>query len=116
MAADFIEVRDAGLSHAVVVGRRTPGQHLPNDTIHATVAGQPELIGIGAVDTALQGEAAALAEGERAVKTLGLAGIDLRFNDPAPVARVAQAFPRLRIVAYHGWWPTLQQAIGGAFR
>ena len=106
MAADFSEARDAGLSHALVVGRHTPGQHLPNDTIHAIVAGQPELIGISAVYPALQGEAAALAEVERAVKTLGLAGIDLRFNEPAPVARVAQAFPRLRIVAYHGWRPT----------
>ncbi|WCM88617.1 amidohydrolase family protein [Acidovorax sp. NCPPB 3576] len=151
------EVRDAGLSHAVVVGRHTPGQHLPNDDIHAIVQGQPELIGIGAVDPALQGEAAALAEVERAVKVLGLAGIgiepgfgqpprhpddavyfpiyeraqqlgvpvflmtgptspDLHFNDPAPVARVAQAFPQLPIVAYHGWWPNVQQAIGLAFR
>lgn len=151
------EVRDAGLAHAVVVGRHTPGQHLPNDTIHAIVQGHAELIGIGAVDPVLQGEAEALAEVERAVKTLGLAGIDLepgfgtpprhpddpayfpvydlaqqlgvpvflmtgptspdlRFNDPAPVARVAQAFPRLPIVAYHGWWPNVQQAIGLAFR
>lgn len=151
------EVRDAGLSHAVVVGRHTPGQHLPNDHIHAIVQGHPELVGIGAVDPVLQGEAAALAEAERAVKTLGLAGIDiepgfgqpprhpddpayfplydlaqqlgvpvflmtgptspdLRFNDPAPVARVAQAFPRLPLVAYHGWWPNVQQAIGLAFR
>lgn len=41
---------------------------------------------------------------------------DLHFNDPAPVARVAQAFPQAPIVAYHGWWPNVQQAIGLAFR
>ncbi|KAF1048399.1 amidohydrolase family protein [Xylophilus sp.] len=155
------EVRDAGrthgLTHAVVVGRHTPGQHLPNDTIHGIVHGHPELIGIGAVDPVVQGEQAALAEAERAVRTLGLAGIDiepgfgepprhpddpaylpvydlaqqlgvpvflmsgpttpdLRFNDPAPLARVAQQFPRLPIVAYHGYWPNVQQIVGVAFR
>jgi len=151
------EVRDAGLAHAVVVGRHTPSQHLSNDSIHRVVDGHPELIGIGAVDPVLQGQVVALAEVERAVRTLGLAGIniepgfgepprhpddpvywpiyelaaslkvpvflmsgpttpDLRFNDPAPLARVAQAFPSLPIVAYHGYWPNVQQIIGVAFR
>lgn len=155
------EVRDAarthGLTHAVVVGRHTPGQHLPNDTIHQIVHGHPELVGIGAVDPALQGAQVALAEVERAVRELGLKGIDiepgfgepprhpddpvylpvydlaqqlgvpvflmsgpttpdLRFNDPAPLARVAQQFPRLPLVAYHGYWPNVQQIVGVAFR
>lgn len=155
------EVRDAGrthgLAHAVVVGRHTPGQHLPNDSIHAIVHGHPELIGIGAADPLVQGGQAALAEAERAVRELGLRGIDIepgfgepprhpddpvyfplyelaqslgvpvflmtgpttpdpRFNDPAPLARVAQAFPRLPLVACHGWWPNTQQAVGLAFR
>lgn len=151
------EVRDAGLSRAVVVGRHTPGQHLPNDVIHQIVHGHPELIGIGAVDPALQGQAVALAEVDRAIRQLGLAGIDLepgfgeparhpddpiyfpvyercaelgvpvflmsgpttpdlRYNDPAPVARVAQAFPTLPIVVFHGYWPNVQQIIGVAFR
>ncbi len=150
------EVRDAGLTHAVVVGRHTPSQHLPNDTIHRIVDGHDSLIGIGAVDPALQGEQAAVAEAERALD-LGLAGIDiepgfgeparhaddkvywpiyelaahrgvpvflmsgpttpdLRFNDPAPLARVAQAFPQLPLVVYHGFWPNVQQAVGLAFR
>jgi len=150
-------VREARLKRAVVVGRHTPSQHLPNDTIHEIVRGHDELIGIGAVEPVLQGEAAALAEVERAVKSLGLAGIDLepgfaeparraddpvyfpvyercselgvpvflmsgpttpdpRFNDPAPVAAVARAFPQLPIVCYHGFWPNVQQAIGLAFR
>ncbi len=43
------------------------------------------MIGIGAVDPALQGQAAALAEAERAVRTLGLAGLDIEpgFGEPA---------------------------------
>lgn len=151
------EVREAGLTHAVVVGRHTPAQHLPNDTIHRIVHGHPELIGIGAVDPVLQGEAAALAEVDRAISRLGLAGIDLepgfgepprhpddpayfpiyercaqlgvpvflmtgpttpdpRYNDPAPLAKLALAFPRLPIVCYHGYWPNVQQALGLAFR
>lgn len=151
------EVRDAGLTHAVVVGRHTPSQHLPNDTIHEIVHGHKELIGVGSVDPALQGKDVAIAEAERAIRDLGLAGIDiepgfgdparhpddpvywpiyelaarhgvpiflmsgpttpdLRFNDPAPVARVAQAFPDLPIVIYHGYWPNVHQAVGLAFR
>ncbi|WP_028311648.1 amidohydrolase family protein [Derxia gummosa] len=151
------EVRDAGLAKAVIVGRHTPAQHLPNDRIHEIVRGHDELIGIGAVDPVLQGTEAALAEAARAIDVLGLAGIDLepgfgepprhvddpayfpiyeyardrgvpvflmtgpttpdlRFNDPAPLARVAQRYPTLPLVCYHGWWPNVQQAIGVAFR
>lgn len=156
-AGFLAEVREGGLSRAVVVGRHTPSQHLPNDTIHEIVRGHRELIGVGAVDPVLQGQDAALAEAERAVRQLGLAGVDLepgfgspprhaddpayfpvyelcqslqvpvflmtgpttpdlRYNDPAPLARVAQAFPQLSIVCYHGWWPNVQQALGVAFR
>lgn len=151
------EVEAAGLTRAVVVGRHTPTQHLPNDTIHAIAASSPLLEGIGAVDPVLQGEAAALAEVERAVRVLGLRGINLepgfgqpfahaddpayapvydlcqaldvpvflmsgpttpdpRFNDPAPVANVARAFPRLKIGLYHGFWPNAAAAVGVAFR
>ena len=45
------EIRDAGLARAVVVGRPTPSQHLPNDRIHEIVSGHAELIGIGARKT-----------------------------------------------------------------
>ncbi|MDR0716538.1 MAG: amidohydrolase family protein [Azoarcus sp.] len=151
------EIDKAGLSKAVVVGRHTPSQHLPNDAIHRIVHGHDKLIGIGAVDPALQGEDAAVAEAERALRDLRLAGIDLepgfgeparhpddpvywpiyelasrygvpvflmsgpttpdpRFNDPAPVAKVARDFPRLPIVIYHGWWPKVHEAVGLAFR
>ncbi len=71
------EVRDAGLHKAVVVGRHTPSQHLPNDTIHGIVREHDELVGIGAIDPALLGIDAALTEIDRAVDLLGLRGIDL---------------------------------------
>lgn len=41
---------------------------------------------------------------------------DHRYNDPAPLARVAADFPKLNIVCYHGYWPNVQQVIGVAFR
>lgn len=151
------EVRDAGLAKAVVVGRHTPTQHLPNDTIHEIVSASPLLEGVGAVDPVLQGERTALEEAERAITVLGLKGIDLepgfgaparhaddpvyfplyellstlgaplflmsgpttpdpRFNDPAAVGNVARQFPRLRIAAYHGFWPHAREIIGIAFR
>ncbi|MBA6109992.1 amidohydrolase family protein [Pseudomonas asiatica] len=151
------EVREAGLHKAVVVGRHTPSQHLPNDTIHGIVHGHAELLGIGAVEPAQQGIDAALKEIDRAIDVLGLAGIDLEpgfaeparhpddtlywpiyehlqkrgiplflmsgpttpdpsYNDPARLAAVGRAFPDLRIVVYHGYWPNVQQAIGLAFR
>jgi len=151
------EVKEAGLSHAVVVGRHTPSQHLPNDLIHNIVSADPVLLGIGSVDPIVQGEKAALAEAERAIQDLGLKGIDIepgfgspprhpddpayfpiyeccaslgvpvflmsgpttpdpRFNDPSGLAIVARRFPTLQIVAYHGYWPNVQQIIGVAFR
>lgn len=151
------EVRDTGLAKAVVVGRHTPSQHLPNDTIHKIVHGHDALLGIAGVDPALQGTQAALSEIERAIKVLGLSGVgiepgfgapprhpddalywpvyelahslgvpvflmsgpttpDPRFNDPAGLAKVAQAFPDLPLVVYHGYWPNVQAAIGLAFR
>lgn len=151
------EVRDACLAKAVVVGRHTPSQHLPNDTIHKIVHGHGALLGIAGVDPALQGTQAALSEIERAIKVLGLSGVgiepgfgapprhpddalywpvyelarslgvpvflmsgpttpDPRFNDPAGLAKVAQAFPDLPLVVYHGYWPNVQAAIGLAFR
>ena len=60
------EVRAAGLSRAVVVGRHTPDQHLPNDLIHRIVRSHRELLGIGAVDPVLQGVQQALEETDRA--------------------------------------------------
>lgn len=79
------EVREAGLSRAVVVGRHTPSQHLPNDFIHEIVHGHEELLGIAGIDPVLQGVEGAIAEIDRAIGQLGLSGIDLEpgFGEPA---------------------------------
>jgi len=89
------EVRDAGLTKAVVVGRHTPVQHLPNDTIHQIVTSSSLLEGIGAVDPVLQGKKAAFDEVERAINVLGLKGIDLEpgFGSPARHADDPVYFP-----------------------
>lgn len=151
------QVRDAGLSRAVVVGRHTPSQHLPNDLIHEITHAHQELLGIGSIDPTLQGVDGAIAEIDRAIDQLGLAGIDLEpgfaaparhpddplyfpiyehlsrrgiplflmsgpttpdpaFNDPNRLAAVARAFPQLKIVCYHGYWPNVAQLLGVAFR
>jgi len=41
---------------------------------------------------------------------------DLKFNDPAALARVARDFPKLQIVVHHGFWPRVNEVIGVAFR
>ncbi|WP_315742157.1 MULTISPECIES: amidohydrolase family protein [unclassified Bradyrhizobium] len=78
------EIHDAGLARAVVVGRHTPFQHLPNDRIHEIVSGHAELVGIGSVDPVIQGERAAIEEIERAVSQLGFKGIDIEPGFGAP--------------------------------
>lgn len=79
------EVRAAGLTHAVVVGRHTPTQRLSNETIHKIVHPHRELLGIAAVDPTVQGEQAALDMASRAIGELGLAGLNLEpgFCEPA---------------------------------
>lgn len=151
------EVREAGITRAVVVGRETPSLSISNDRIREITAPHPELIGIASVDAQARDADATVAEIERAVKTLGLSGINIEpgfgdpplqpdnplffpiyetcaqlgvpvflmsgpttpslyFTDPAPVGRVAAAFPQLSIVCYHGFYPYANEMIGVAFR
>lgn len=151
------EIHDAGITAAALIGRDTPGVSTSNDRVHELVTGRPQLIGVGSVDPQRQGTAAAVAEAERAIVTLGLKGInvepgfldpaipfddplllpvyeacqhlkvpvflmtgpttpDPRFNDPAPVGRIARQFPNLDIVIHHGFWPHVADIIGIAFR
>lgn len=86
------EIRDAGIDKATVIGRDTPGIKNLNDEIADLVAGHDELIGVGSVDPQRIGTEGAVREAERAVKTLGLAAINLEpgflapalaFDDPA---------------------------------
>ena len=151
------EIRRSGITHAVVVGRDTPGLTVSNDRIAELTQGHAELIGLGSVDPQTRGTAATLAEIERSISVLGQKAInlepgfgapalyaddplfhpvydacqsldvpvclmsgpttpDLACNDPAAVGRVARAFPRLKIVCYHGFWPRIAEIIGVAFR
>lgn len=40
----------------------------------------------------------------------------LELTDPAPIGRVAQAFPNLSIVVFHGAWPYVNEIVGVAFK
>lgn len=70
------EIEEAGIDKAVVVGRDTPAIYIGNDTIYDLVKPHQSLVGIGSVDPQKNSKAALL-EVERAVKTLGLKGINL---------------------------------------
>lgn len=151
------EVKDAGLTHAVVVGRHTPTQHISNDFIHEITTNEEVLLGVGAVDPDILGVEGALLEIDRLVNELGLVAVNiepgfadqpkfpddpiyfpiyercvelgipvsimsgpttpnLKYNNPDSLAQVAQAFPYLSIICYHGYYPNVNQAIGLAFR
>lgn len=71
------EIRRAGITRAVVVGRDTPSLTITNDTIAGITAGHRELVGIGSVNPQAQGSAGAVAELERAVTRLGLKAINV---------------------------------------
>jgi uncharacterized protein len=70
------EIHQSGIEKAVVVGRDTPGLRISNDVIHNLTSSRDELIGVGSVDPQSQGKAA-VDEIARAVKTLGLVGINI---------------------------------------
>ncbi|MDR3346918.1 MAG: amidohydrolase family protein [Campylobacteraceae bacterium] len=78
------EVKNSGLSYAVVVGRRTPSQQISNDFLHEITNPHKELLAIGGVDPALDGIDEAIKEIDRVRDTLGLAGINIEpgFAEP----------------------------------
>jgi predicted TIM-barrel fold metal-dependent hydrolase len=151
------EVRESGIHTAVVVGRDIPGIRHSNDEIHKLTSKHKELVGIGSVDPYALGSQGAAMEVERAIKTLGLKGINIEpgfastpthaddpiynpiyevcsklnvpvsimsgpttpnfdLNNPAAVGRIARAFPNLSIICYHGFYPSVNEIIGVAFR
>ena len=68
----------AGIDLGVTVGRSTPTVRIENDTVAALAAQSAgRLIGVASVDPLALGREAAVAEAERAVRTLGLAAINL---------------------------------------
>ena len=79
------EIRDSGISHAVVVGRDTPSLKVSNDEIYKLTSSDPRLIGLGSVDPQAHDRDNTLSEIERSVKALGFKGINIEpgFLDPA---------------------------------
>lgn len=79
------EVRESGISRAVVVGRDTPGLRISNDRIHELTEPHPELIGLASVDPQAAGVEAAIREVERAVTVLGQKAVNIEpgFGVPA---------------------------------
>lgn len=72
------ELADAGITKAVVVARSTPTVRVPNDAVADCVAqAGGRLIGVASVDPVELGRADGLAEARRAIRDLGLAGINL---------------------------------------
>lgn len=78
------EIRASGITHAVVVGRDTPGLRIANDRIHQLTRGHPELIGLGSIDLQAHGADAAVQELERAIKVLGQRAINIEPGFGAP--------------------------------
>lgn len=78
------EIRSADISVAVVIGRDTPATRNDNDQIAQLISRHSELVGVGSVDPHRLGVAGAVAEAERAVKTLGLKAINLEPGFGAP--------------------------------
>lgn len=78
------EIRQSGITRAVVVGRDTPGLTIGNERIAELTAGNPELLGLGSVDPQARGVEAALAGVEHSIKVLGQRGINLEPGFGAP--------------------------------
>ncbi|HML27266.1 MAG TPA: amidohydrolase family protein, partial [Hyphomicrobium sp.] len=85
------EIRDAGITKSVVIGRDTPAIQNTNDDIAKLTAEADELVGVGSVDPERLGASRAVEEVERAIGTLGLKAINLEpgfertarhFDDP----------------------------------
>ena len=83
--AGFIDdIKESGITSAVVVGRDTPSLTVSNDVIYDVVKQHKELIGIASVDPQTHGIKATLDEIERSTKQLYLKGINVEpgFGNP----------------------------------
>ena len=84
LAGYLEEIRESGISQAVLVGRDTPGLAISNNRIAELTAGHPELIGVGSVDPQTHGMDATLAAIEHSIKVLGQRAINLEPGFGAP--------------------------------
>jgi predicted TIM-barrel fold metal-dependent hydrolase len=91
------EVRSAGLTYAVVVGRRTPSQQIDDAFISEIVKPHKELLGIGGVDPALDGIDETIKRIDLAIGALGLKAINI---EPAFASPPRRADDRLYFPIY----------------
>lgn len=72
------EMDEAGITVAVMVARSVPGVRVGNDELAAVAKTAPDrLVAIASVDPIELGKAAALAEARRALRELGMKGLNL---------------------------------------
>lgn len=72
------EMDAAGIARGVVVGRSTPTVHIPNEDVAGLVTSAAgRLIGVASVDPVRLGSPTAAEEAVRAIRELGLAGLNL---------------------------------------
>lgn len=71
------EIREANIQAAVIVGRDIPGIRHTNDEIHSLTSKHKELVGMGSVDPYALGSDGSVREVERAIKVLGMKGINI---------------------------------------
>lgn len=72
------EIEQAGITHAVMVGRSTPTVRIANDALADLARGSGgRLIGVASVDPLDLGREAAVAEARRAVRELGLRAVNI---------------------------------------
>lgn len=85
------DIRDAGITKSVVIGRDTPAIQNTNDQIAQLADKNQEIVGVGSVDPERLGSKQAVEEAERAIDQLGLKAINLEpgfgktarhFDDP----------------------------------
>ncbi len=98
------EVRESGITKAVVVGRDTPALSIPNERIHEITSAYNELVGVGSVDPQAHGAEQAVAEVERSIKVLGQVGINVEpgFGKPPLKADDPVFFPVYEACAHLG--------------
>lgn len=95
------EIHEAGITAAVVLGRDTPNLTVSNDKVFEVTQAHPALIGIASVDPQ---KPDALQELERAVRQLGLLGVNIEpgFGIPPLQADAPLLYPVYEACAAFG--------------
>lgn len=115
LAAYLREIKAAGITHAVMVGRSTPTVRISNDALADLVRrSEGVLIGVASVDPLDLGRDGAVAEAKRAVRELGLRAVNLDAGfyaepmraDDEPLLPLYEACEQLGVPAFVMSGPT----------